>query len=221
MSHAHIVPRCSGEFTYTVYGLQECVVSWRYVVQLNFLNDGKRAATEGPEGLRYQSALISSGDENALVERVRELPFKEFEFHGFLGKRRVVSFGWKYDFAVEKVRRIDAIPDFLLPLRDRAATFAGMDPAVLQQALVTEYSPGAAIGWHKDKAVFDEVVGISLGALCTFRLRRKVGSTWERRNLTLEPGSAYIITGEARTDWEHSIPPVDALRYSVTFRSMR
>jgi len=86
---------------------------------------------------------------------------------------------------------------------------------------VTEYSPGAAIGWHKDKAVFDEVVGVSLGAPCTFRLRRKAGAKWERRNLTLESGSAYVITGEARTDWEHSIPPVDALRYSVTFRSMR
>ncbi len=96
-----------------------------------------------------------------------------------------------------------------------------MDPERLQQVLVTEYGPGAPIGWHKDKAVFDEVVGVSLGAACTFRLRRKVGNKWERRNLTLEPGSAYVITGEARTDWEHSIPPVDALRYSVTFRSMR
>jgi alkylated DNA repair dioxygenase AlkB len=108
-----------------------------------------------------------------------------------------------------------------LPVRERAAAFAGVEPQKLQQALVTEYSSGAAIGWHKDKAVCDEVVGVSLAAPCTFRLRRKVGSKWERRSLTLEPGSAYLITGEARTDWEHSIPPVDALRYSVTFRSMR
>jgi alkylated DNA repair dioxygenase AlkB len=174
-----------------------------------------------PAGFRYEPALLSSAEQEALIAAIAPLPFKEFEFHGFLGKRRVVSFGWKYDFSVEKVRRIEDIPEFLLPVRERAAAFAGVEPQKLQQALVTEYSSGAAIGWHKDKAVFDEVVGVSLAAPCTFRLRRKVGSKWERRSLTLEPGSAYLITGEARTDWEHSIPPVDALRYSVTFRSMR
>jgi alkylated DNA repair dioxygenase AlkB len=174
-----------------------------------------------PAGFRYQPALLSGDEQEALIAAIAPLPFKEFEFHGFLGKRRVVSFGWKYDFSVEKVRKIEDIPEFLLPVRTRAAAFAGINAHELQQALVTEYSPGAAIGWHKDKAVFDEVLGISLGAPCTFRLRRKVGSKWERRNLVLEPGSAYLIAGEARTDWEHSIPPVDALRYSVTFRSMR
>ena len=189
--------------------------------QFDFFAPTQAAAPDLPAGFRYQPDLLSPADQDELITVIAPLPFKEFEFHGFLGKRRVVSFGWKYDFAVEKVRQIEGIPDFLLPLRDRAAAFAGMDPAVLQQALVTEYSPGSAIGWHKDKAVFDEVVGVSLGAPCTFRLRRKVGAKWERRNLTLEPGSAYIITGEARTDWEHSIPPVDALRYSVTFRSVR
>jgi alkylated DNA repair dioxygenase AlkB len=189
--------------------------------QFDFFAPAQASPPDLPAGFRYQRDLLSPAEQDALITAIAPLPFKKFEFHGFLGKRRVVSFGWKYDFAVEKVRQIEGIPDFLLPLRDRAATFAGMDPAVLQQALVTEYSPGAAIGWHKDKAVFDEVVGVSLGASCTFRLRRKVGGKWERRNLTLEPGSAYIITGEARTDWEHSIPPVDALRYSVTFRSMR
>jgi alkylated DNA repair dioxygenase AlkB len=189
--------------------------------QLDFFAAAQAPVPDLPAGFRYQPALLTAAEQEALLTAIAPLPFREFEFHGFLGKRRVVSFGLKYDFAVEKVRRIEGIPDFLLPLRDRAAAFAGIDPEVLQQALVTEYSPGAAIGWHKDKAVFDEVVGVSLGAPCTFRLRRKAGSKWERRNLTLEPGSAYVITGGARTDWEHSIPPVDALRYSVTFRSMR
>ena len=189
--------------------------------QLDFFAATQAPVPNLPSGFRYQRELLTPAEQDALVTAIAPLPFKEFEFHGFLGKRRVVSFGWKYDFAVEEVRQIEGIPDFLMPLRSRAAAFAGMDPDVLQQALVTEYSPGAAIGWHKDKAVFDEVVGVSLGAPCTFRLRRKAGAKWERRNLTLESGSAYVITGEARTDWEHSIPPVDALRYSVTFRSMR
>jgi alkylated DNA repair dioxygenase AlkB len=174
-----------------------------------------------PDGFRYEPALLAEEEQASLIAAISLMPFREFKFHGFLGRRRVVSFGWKYDFSAEKVRRIGDMPEILLPLRERAAGFAGFDPQELQQALVTEYSPGAAIGWHKDKAVFDQVVGVSFGAPCTFRLRRRLDGKWERRKLTLEPGSAYVIAGEARTDWEHSIPPVDALRYSVTFRSMR
>jgi alkylated DNA repair dioxygenase AlkB len=132
-----------------------------------------------------------------------------------------VSFGWKYDFSAQRARPAEPIPDFLLPLRDRAARFAGVEPQALEQVLVTEYTPGAAIGWHKDKAVFDEVIGVSLGASATLRFRRETDGKWERRSLTLAPGSAYLIAGEARSEWEHSIPPVDALRYSITFRSIR
>lgn len=174
-----------------------------------------------PPGLRYQPGLIGADEADRLTQELAQLPFKAFEFHGFTGKRRVVSFGWKYDFATERVERIEEMPALLLPLREKAAAFAGLEPAAFEQALVTEYQPGAAIGWHRDKAVFDEVIGVSLGAPATLRFRRKAGTKWERRNLTLEPGSAYLIAGEARTQWEHSIPPVEALRYSVTFRSMR
>lgn len=174
-----------------------------------------------PPGLRYEPALLDAEAAGLFTGRIAELPFKEFEFHGFVGKRRVVSFGWKYDFSAERVEKIADMPAFLLPLRERAAAFAGLAPDALEQALVTEYQPGAAIGWHKDKAVFDEVVGVSFGAPCVLRFRRRAGAKWERRNLTVEPGSAYLITGEARTQWEHSIPPVTELRYSVTFRSMR
>lgn len=150
-----------------------------------------------------------------------ELAFKEFDFHGFLGKRRVVSFGWKYDFDRERLRQTGDMPDFLLPVRTLAAGLAGLEPEHLQQALVTEYGPGAAIGWHKDKAVFGEVVGISLLSRCTFRLRRKAGDKWQRASIIAEPGSAYLLSGPARIDWEHSIPPVDNLRYSITFRNLR
>jgi alkylated DNA repair dioxygenase AlkB len=174
-----------------------------------------------PPGLRYEPGLIGTDEAQRLTQTIAQMPFKAFEFHGFTGRRRVVSFGWKYDFASERVHRIEPMPAFLEPLRDKAAAFGGLVPETLEQALVTEYQPGAAIGWHKDKAVFDEVIGVSLGAPATLRFRRKAGAKWERRNLTLEPGSAYIITGEARTQWEHSIPPVEELRYSVTFRSMR
>jgi alkylated DNA repair dioxygenase AlkB len=132
------------------------------------------------EGYRYKPELISAADETALIARVRELPFREFEFHGYLGKRRVVSFGWQYDFSggpqafsKSRLRKADDIPEFLLPIRALAASFAGLGPAALQHVLVTEYGPGAGIGWHRDKAVFGQVVGISLLTPCVLRFRRK------------------------------------------------
>jgi alkylated DNA repair dioxygenase AlkB len=174
-----------------------------------------------PAGFKYQPDVISADQEQKLLQRVRELPFKEFEFHGFTGKRRVVSYGWKYDFSERKVRKADDIPSWLATLREGAAQFAGLAPEELQQVLVTEYDVGAAIGWHRDKAVFGDVIGISLLSSCKFRLRRKAGSAWERASLTVEPRSAYLLRGPSRTEWEHSIPAVDVLRYSITFRSFR
>ena len=179
------------------------------------------APADKPEGFRYAPDMITRAEERALVEQFRTLAFKEFEFQGFLGKRRVVSYGWRYDFNGGGLSETEPIPEFLQPLRERAAQFAGLDPAALVQALLLEYPPGAAIGWHKDKPVFDDVLGASLLSPCTFRFRRKTGAKWERRTLTAEPRSLYLLRGPSRTQWEHSIPAVDALRYSVTFRSMK
>lgn len=174
-----------------------------------------------PEGFRYQREVISRDTEQSLLENFRELPFKEFEFHGYTGKRRVVSYGWQYDFAVARLRETEDIPDFLLPVREIAADFAEVNPKDLQHVLVTEYGPGAPIGWHRDKAVFGDVIGISILSACTFRLRRKVGAKWERASIIAEPRSAYLMRGPSRTEWEHSIPPVDSLRYSITLRNFR
>jgi alkylated DNA repair dioxygenase AlkB len=173
-----------------------------------------------PVGFKYQPALISADEERQLVRQVEALAFKAFEFQGFLGNRRVVSFGWRYDFNDRELQKVDDIPPFLLPLRDRAAAFAGLAPLEFRHVLVTEYAPGAAIGWHKDKAVFDDVIGVSLGSPCRFRFRRKQGAKWERAAINLEPRSAYLLSGPARTEWEHSIPAVDQLRYSITFRNL-
>jgi alkylated DNA repair dioxygenase AlkB len=174
-----------------------------------------------PDGMHYATEVLTRHEEAALLQALPSLPFKEFEFHGFLGKRRVVSFGWHYDFNGSGLRQAGELPDFLLPVRENAARFAGMAPAALEHALVLDYPPGAAIGWHKDRPAFGDVIGISLLAPCTFRLRRKAGTTWERRSLTAEPRSAYLLRGPARNEWEHSIPPVDTRRYSITFRTLR
>jgi len=185
-----------------------------------------RAPQALPEGFRYEAGVLSAREEAALVERFQDLPFKEFEFHGFLGKRRIVSYGWSYDYGARQVRRAEVIPDFLLPARAAAARFAGLDAASFQQALVTEYTPGAAIGWHKDKPQFGEVIGLSLLSPCQLRFRRKTATTsdqatWQRASLIVEPRSAYLLQGPARRDWEHSIPGVERLRYSITFRNFR
>lgn len=174
-----------------------------------------------PEGFRYQSGLITSAEERELLADIKHLPFSAFEFHGFTGNRRVVSFGWRYDFNGGGLTKSEDMPDFLLRIRDKAADFASIQPEALQQVLVTEYPPGAAIGWHKDRSVFGDVVGVSLLSPCTFRLRRKAASKWERQNLTAEPCSVYLLRGPSRSEWEHSIPAVDQLRYSLTFRSIR
>jgi alkylated DNA repair dioxygenase AlkB len=175
----------------------------------------------GPEGFAYQPELISPEEERELVAEIRELPFREFEFHGYRGNRRVVSFGQRYDFSDGKLHEAEPMPGFLLPLRERAAYFAGIAASELAHALVTEYAPGAGIGWHKDRSVFADVIGISLVSPCRFRLRRKAAVGWERIALEVEPRSTYLLRGSARKDWEHSIPPMESLRYSVTFRSMR
>jgi alkylated DNA repair dioxygenase AlkB len=172
------------------------------------------------EGFAYHPEVISPDEETRLLAEIAPLPFKEFQFHGFEGKRRVVSFGWRYDFSEHKALPADPIPPFLRELCSKVQAASGFVVPDLQQVLVTEYAPGAPIGWHKDRPVFGNVMGLSLGSPCTFRLRKSVGDgQWQRVSLCLEPRSAYLLAGSARWSWEHSIPPVDALRYSITFRN--
>ena len=178
-------------------------------------------ATGLPEGLEYRPELVNPGEEAALAERLATLPFQAFEFQGFLGKRRTVSFGWRYVFDGSGLKAAEPMPEWLLPLRAAAARVAGLTAEAFEHVLVTEYAPGAGIGWHRDRGVFGDVVGLSLLAPARLRFRRKAGAKWQRAALVAEPRSAYLLRGPARSEWEHSIAPMEALRYSLTFRTLR
>jgi alkylated DNA repair dioxygenase AlkB len=180
---------------------------------------GKAAGV--PTGFRYEPDVLNDREERRLVEHIAEQDLAPFEFHGFLGKRRVAYFGHRYDFGGGGLKEGAEIPEFLLPVRATVAQLFGLEPAALEQVLLTEYAAGAAIGWHKDRSVFGDVIGISLLSPCTFRFRKKAGAGWERKSMRLEPRSAYVLQGPARTAWEHSIPAVTELRYSITFRTMK
>lgn len=165
--------------------------------------------------------VLSPAQEQDLVRRFEKLPLTPFEFRGYLGNRRIFSFGHKYLFAGQKPRADASIPDYLRPLAEIARAISGRPAAAFEQIMVTEYAPGAGIGWHLDRPSYEDIIGISFLAPCVLRLRRKAGQGWERRSAPIEPRSAYLLHGEVRTGWQHSIAPMDALRYSVTLRSFR
>ncbi len=177
------------------------------------------ASAPPPAGFDYWPDAVTAAEEHNWLRALSGLPFKPFEFHGYLGKRRIVSFGWRYDYSGRALRESTPMPDFLLPLRERAAAAAGLAAETLQQALVTEYDAGVTIGWHRDKPMFKDVVALSFVSTCRLRLRRKRDNGWERWSTTLAPRSLYRLSGPARHAWEHSIPPVESKRYSVTFRT--
>jgi alkylated DNA repair dioxygenase AlkB len=171
-------------------------------------------------GLKYEDELINAAEEQRLLTHLMGLELAPFRFHGFIGNRKTQSFGWRYDFDDASFRRADSIPNWLEPLREKAAAFGGINPDDFVHVLLARYDPGAGIGWHRDRDVFEKVVGISLSTPATLRFRQRTSSGFRRASLEVEPRSAYLISGESRWDWEHSITPGDQLRFSITLRSL-
>lgn len=172
-------------------------------------------------GLAYGEDFLSPAEEAALITGIDGSGLAPFRFQGWLGKRLTASFGWHYDFDRASFAPAAPIPDFLLPVRERAAAFAGLAADELVQALLIRYDPGAGIGWHRDRPVFDQVIGLSLGEEAVLRLRRrKEGGGFMRAAQRLAPRSVYHLGGEVRQEWEHSIAPSEGRRWSITFRSL-
>lgn len=174
----------------------------------------------GLPGLAYQPDILTAAEEIALIDAIDASGLSPFRFHGWTGKRLTASFGWRYDFDDASFREIGPLPEWLLPLRASAAAFARLPAEALIQALVTRYDPGAGIGWHRDRSVFEHVIGVSLGSPAVLRLRRRTERGFERFAQLLAPRSVYHLAGEARQDWEHSIAPMEVPRWSITFRTL-
>jgi alkylated DNA repair protein (DNA oxidative demethylase) len=180
-----------------------------------------RAPTEEPQGLVYSPEVITPGEEDDLLAELETLRFDPIVLHGRAARRTGRHYGLDYDYESRTPKRGEPVPDWLLPVRARAAELAGHDPEELEEILVQRYPPGATIGWHRDAPAFDTVVGISLGGWSRLRFQR--GKRENRRvfEVQLEPRSGYVLSGEARRSWEHSIPATKELRYSITFRTLR
>jgi DNA oxidative demethylase len=171
-------------------------------------------------GLSQKDGIVTQNEEPALIAAIDAVHLSPFRFHGWLGKRLTAAFGWNYDFETARFAPTEPIPDWLFPLRERAARFAHLKPDDLVQALLIRYDPGAGIGWHRDRPVFEHVAGISLGAPATMRFRRRRSGGFDRASAALTPRSIYHLSGEARHEWEHSITEMAVTRWSITFRSL-
>ena len=188
-------------------------------------------STALPDGFEYRPDFLSPAEEQGLLAAISELPFAKVEMRGGVARRRTAHFGWTYGYDARTTAPGEPLPPVLLPVRERAAAWLGVEADALAEALVTEYTEGAPIGWHRDAPMFGDIAGISLGAACRMKFRpyvspRDLGGVGRAPRRTtheieLAPRSAYLIRGIARREFEHSIPPVERTRYSITFRTVR
>ena len=176
---------------------------------------------ELPQGFLYRDKFLREAEEAELLRVFRGIEFAAYDYHGYLAKRRIVRYGVNYELNTQQLNEtVPPIPEFLMGVRERAAEFAAVPASDLVHAMVSEYSKGTPIGWHRDAPQFGMIIGISLGSACRMRLK-----PYQRQgkilSLRLEPRSIYAMKGEARSGWQHSIPAVEQLRYSITFRTLR
>ena len=175
--------------------------------------------SDRPQGLVYEPGFLTRAEEAELLRTMTDIRFDPIVIHGQAARRTARHFGLGYDYRKREPEPGEPLPDWLEPLRDRCAALAGLASDELVETLVQRYPPGSTIGWHRDAPAFGTIIGVSLQGACRFRFRRskEPRTTWE---IILEPRSVYVLSGEARSNWQHSIPPTKEMRYSITFRTL-
>lgn len=192
--------------------------------QPSLFDDFDPPADALPGGMRYQSAFLSPDEEHALIALIGTLPLEAAQYKQYTARRRVVSYGGSFDYDANRLRPAQPLIEALHPLRERVAQWAGMAPDALVHTLVAEYAPGTPLGWHRDVPDFEDVFGVSLGAPATLRFRPYPPDAPKRADvlkLAVEPRSIYALRGPSRWAWQHSVAPVERLRWSITFRTAR
>ncbi len=174
-----------------------------------------------PAGLQLEANWLTLEEEAELVARLSRLSFVDVVMRGQVAKRKVLHFGIDYGYDSRAIRETTPLPEWLLPLRERAAVLADVSAEALVEVLLSYYPAGAGIGWHRDAPMFGRVVGVSLLGECTMQLRKRTAGGFDRYELPLPPRSAYLLSGGVRWTWQHRIPAVKAARYSITFRTLR
>lgn len=177
-----------------------------------------------PPGLRYEAGWLSPAEEAGLIDIVRQLPLREAQYKSYTARRRVISYGGQFDYDSNELKPSAPLIEALHPLRERVARWGGIAADSLVHVLVAEYTPGTPLGWHRDVPDFEDVFGVSLGGAALLRFRPYPPDSPQREDiikLGVERRSIYALQGEARWGWQHSVAPVEALRWSVTFRTAR
>lgn len=181
-----------------------------------------RGEFEVPKGLSYFSEFLNKNEEEDLLSFIQQLTFLDFEMHGRVARRKVVHFGYDYDFERKNAIEGTPFPKELIYLRNKVANFLHLDADKLEQCLISFYPQKATIGWHKDVLIFgSKIIGISLLHSCLMRFQKKEKEIRKVYEIELEPRSLYVLDDESRYQWEHSIPPLKEKRYSITFRTLR
>jgi alkylated DNA repair dioxygenase AlkB len=177
-----------------------------------------------PGGLRFVPDFLSAAEEEQLLWAIDSLTLTEARYKQYTARRRVASFGGKFDYITNELLPAPEIPRSLLPLRDRVAAWLSVEPELFAQMLVAQYQPGTPLGWHRDVPNFESIVGISLLGHARMKYRPyppPLGRSKETLQLDLPPRSAYVLEADARWKWQHSIAPTKELRYSISLRTLR
>lgn len=177
-----------------------------------------------PAGMVVARDFLSPQAEAELITLLRQLPLAPARYKAYTARRKVVSYGGSFDYDSNRLLPAQPLPEALHPLREQVAAWAGLQPQALVHALVAEYAPGTPLGWHRDVPDFEDIIGLSLGGPAVLRFRPYPPVAPAKADViavTAEPRAIYLLRGPARWQWQHSVAPVKALRWSVTFRTAR